>query len=233
MRAVVVYDNYEHVSGLKTAWGFSAVITTGSETILFDTGGDGDILLQNMNSLNIDPTGIKAVILSHNQWDHVGGLKTFLGVSGSVDVYIPPEFNGGFRKDIGDRCNLIDVSKPHELYPGVYVTGTVGSGIPEQAVLFQTEGSATMFTGCAHPGIVEMVEAGKRILSMPVSTVIGGFHLKDMDTSGIELVIDGLTRLGVNRIGPCHCSGGYARHAFQQRLGDSFIEVGVGTHLEF
>ena len=53
----VVHDNYPCVDSLKTAWGFSALVTGAEKTILFDTGCDGTLLLENMASLQIDPAG--------------------------------------------------------------------------------------------------------------------------------------------------------------------------------
>jgi len=41
--------------GLKSGWGFSALIETEhASPILFDTGGDGSVLLHNMRELGID-----------------------------------------------------------------------------------------------------------------------------------------------------------------------------------
>jgi 7,8-dihydropterin-6-yl-methyl-4-(beta-D-ribofuranosyl)aminobenzene 5'-phosphate synthase len=38
-RITVVYDNVPHAPGLRTAWGFAAVVDTGEERVLFDIGG--------------------------------------------------------------------------------------------------------------------------------------------------------------------------------------------------
>ena len=51
----VSYDNNSYKGGLTTAWGFSCVIRGTEKTILFDTGGDGSILLTNMKELGINP----------------------------------------------------------------------------------------------------------------------------------------------------------------------------------
>jgi 7,8-dihydropterin-6-yl-methyl-4-(beta-D-ribofuranosyl)aminobenzene 5'-phosphate synthase len=50
---------------LKSSWGFSCLIELREKTVLFDTGGDGKLLLHNMTVLNKDPRAIEAVILSH------------------------------------------------------------------------------------------------------------------------------------------------------------------------
>ena len=43
-----VYDNNGYDGRLIAAWGFSCLDKRRQETILFDTGGDGGILLSNM-----------------------------------------------------------------------------------------------------------------------------------------------------------------------------------------
>jgi len=49
--ATIVYDNNRYDRRLIPAWGFSCVVTVPDKTILFDTGGDGGILLDNMKKL--------------------------------------------------------------------------------------------------------------------------------------------------------------------------------------
>ena len=57
-------------------WGFSALIRTPSEDILFDTGFRQDTVLHNAERLEIDLSGVRTVVLSHFHTDHTGGLLT-------------------------------------------------------------------------------------------------------------------------------------------------------------
>lgn len=55
-------------------WGFSALVEADGRRILFDTGFRPDTVLRNAESLGIDLSGVREVILSHNHGDHTGGL---------------------------------------------------------------------------------------------------------------------------------------------------------------
>ena len=55
-------------------WGFSALVEADGQRILLDTGAHPETVLQNARDLNIDLSDVKDVILTHNHWDHVGGL---------------------------------------------------------------------------------------------------------------------------------------------------------------
>ena len=76
MKITIVYDNNAQ-EGLKCGWGFSCLIETGTNNILFDTGWDGHLLLENMEKLGIDPQIIDTLVLSHQHWDHIGGRYNF------------------------------------------------------------------------------------------------------------------------------------------------------------
>ena len=55
-------------------WGFSALIESDGEKLLFDTGFRENTVLENAESLNIDLSTVEHVYLSHNHSDHTGGL---------------------------------------------------------------------------------------------------------------------------------------------------------------
>lgn len=78
--------------------GFSALVevTRGEQThrILFDTGVSPYGMIENMRRLEVDPTTIETIVLSHGHYDHTTGMHGLideLGMS-NLPVYIHPEF---------------------------------------------------------------------------------------------------------------------------------------------
>ncbi len=78
MKITIIYDNVVWESTLTPDWGFACLVETTGQTLLFDTGAKGNILLGNMELIGIDPFAIDAVFISHSHWDHIGGLADFL-----------------------------------------------------------------------------------------------------------------------------------------------------------
>lgn len=54
MKLRILYDNNAR-NGFKEGWGFSFLIETSEEKILFDTGWNGNILLHNMKIAGVNP----------------------------------------------------------------------------------------------------------------------------------------------------------------------------------
>ena len=227
-RFAVIYDNNEYDPTLRTAWGFACWVEVGEATVLFDTGGDGATLLGNLAELNLDPQEIDAVVLSHIHGDHTGGLAGLLDTGARPTVYVPVAFPASFKTDVGARTDLVEVTGPMEVLPGVYTTGQVGSGIVEQALVVETGMGLVIVTGCAHPGIVEMVRRAKKATAGEVALVMGGFHLERASRDQIESIITELRQLGVQVIAPCHCTGDQARLMFKDAYGTDCTLAGVG-----
>jgi len=225
----VSYDNNPYKERLTTAWGFSCVIRGTEKTILFDTGGDGSILLANLGELGINPKEIDLVVLSHIHGDHVGGLPCFLEKNPQVVVYLPKSFPKGFKDGVEEYgAKIVEVQGPLKICQGVYSTGEQGTWIKEQSLITHTEKGSIVITGCAHPGIVKIVDKAKDLLKGDVLLVMGGFHLGGESRGEIKKIISGFRKLGVSYVGPCHCSGDTARQLFKEQYEESFINVGVG-----
>ena len=225
----VSYDNNPYKERLTTAWGFSCVIRGTEKSILFDTGGDGSILLTNMEELGINPKEIDLVVLSHIHGDHVGGLPSFLEKNPEVVVYLPKSFPRGFKDGVKEyRAKIVEVQGSLKICQGVYSTGELGTWIKEQSLLIHTEKGLIVITGCAHPGIVKIVNKVKDLAEDDVLLVMGGFHLGGESKGEIENIVSSFRKLGVSYVGPCHCSGDAARQLFKEEYGENFINVGVG-----
>ena len=233
IRITVVYNNVPHQSGLTTDWGFSCIIEGLGETILFDTGADGDLLLANMKRLGVKPETVDAVFLSHNHSDHTGGLSRFLKLNSRVGVYLPRNFPSAFERSIKNRGARVErVGGPKELLKRVHTTGEMGDSIKEQALILDTSKGLVIITGCAHPDVTLIVAAARKYLHKKVYLLMGGFHLLRKDKAAIRAIIRNLKSQGVEQVAPSHCTGNKAIALFRKAWGDKFIEGGLGAVIE-
>jgi len=226
---IITYDNNLYKEKLTTAWGFSCVVRGTAKTILFDTGGDGSILLANMEKLDINPREIDLVVLSHIHGDHVGGLLNFLKKNPKVVVYLPKSFPNDFKDKVKEYgAKIVEVQEPLKICEKVYSTGELGTWIKEQSLIIHTKKGLIVITGCAHPGIIKIVSKVKDLVKGDLIFVMGGFHLGGESKGKIEKIVSSFRKLEVSYVGPCHCSGDTARQLFKKEYGENFINVGVG-----
>ncbi len=230
---VIVYDNNIWEQGLTPAWGFSCLVILPEYRILFDTGGDPSILLENMDEMGIDPEDIESVVLSHIHGDHIGGLSGLLSHKNRpVTVYLPESFPHNTKEQIAlMEADIKEVGGPLMIHPGVHTTGELGETIKEQSLVLQTRKGLVVITGCAHPGIVEIVDFARSHFKENVYLLIGGFHLIGKSQNEIKGIAEQLDKLEIDRIAPCHCSGDTAREVFRDYYGENYIECGAGLVL--
>jgi len=127
---------------------------------------------------------------------------------------------------------IVEVHKPLMLCEHAYSTGELGWGLKEQSLVIRTSKGLIVVTGCAHPGVVNVVRKAKELHKDDVYLVLGGFHLCGLGESEIRDVLRGVKSEGVRLAAPCHCSGDAARRAFKEAYGKSFIALGAGFRLE-
>lgn len=186
MKITIIYDNTVFQRGLKSDWGFSCLVEIYGKKILFDTGANGAILLDNMKRLNIKPTEVKEVFISHYHWDHTGGLSDFLKVN-PVKVYIPSSF-----KKLCIAKDVVIVKKSITIGENIFSTGEL-NGV-EQSLIVKTEKGVVIIVGCSHSGVGNILETASQ-LGKPYA-LIGGLH----GFSDFNLVKD------LTLICPTHCT---------------------------
>lgn len=230
----VVYDNRSFDSRLKTAWGYSALVECRGHTLLFDTGGDTPTLLRNMKILGIDPAQIQSLVLSHNHNDHIGGLSGLLKTGVHPTVYLLPSFPTRFKRSVGRLTGIPEVTPGKSLAAGLYTTGEMNNRIAEQSLVIQTSRGLVIVTGCAHPGIVKIIERAKDLFNAPVHLVMGGFHLRSKNKTEMTAILADFCRLGVEKVAPSHCTGDKAVVMFTEEYGENYIQSGTGKiiHVE-
>ncbi len=217
MKLQVLYDK-NGKNNFKSGWGFSCFIEVDRKKILFDTGWNGFILLNNMKVAGIDPEEIDMVIISHPHWDHIGGLNHILNCTQNPDVYIPKSASENLKAEINNHTNIIEISKPQKIHENIYTTGELGKKIKEQSLVLLSKKGNIILTGCAHPGLESVIRKSREFGN--IHAVIGGFHDSSVDVlEGISLVV------------PCHCSEKIDE--IKNKMSESFRECELGFVFRF
>jgi 7,8-dihydropterin-6-yl-methyl-4-(beta-D-ribofuranosyl)aminobenzene 5'-phosphate synthase len=229
LKITILYDNYIFTEGTKADWGFACLVEGPEKTILFDTGMKPEVLKENIEKLNIDLSKIDLVVISHNHMDHLGGLPAVYEKKSPVEVLLPAslpkEAIEGFKES---KAKFSVVEKPIIICNGVLLTGVIGQGIPEQALVINTSKGFVVITGCAHPGIVEIIKRAVELTSGDMYLVLGGFHLLQNTDEQVKQIIAEMKALGVKNCSASHCTGDKAIAVFKESFGENYIPLGVG-----
>ena len=191
MKIAIIYDNEVYLEGLQSDWGFSCLVEAeGAPRILFDTGANGATLLHNMEGLDVDPSSIDEVFISHAHWDHTGGLAEFIKVNKRANVYLPASMSSSTKHH--GLVQAVCIKKPVQLHDGIFSTGEL-KGI-EQSLVVKTDKGLVVIVGCSHPGVGTILAAAS--MWGKVHAIIGGLHgFREFDL---------LRELGL--VCACHCT---------------------------
>ena len=84
--------------GTRGEWGFSALIESNGDCILWDTGRYPETVLLNAQALGKDLSCVTKIVLSHFHFDHTGGLERILkrlqteGGNKTLPIYVAKGF---------------------------------------------------------------------------------------------------------------------------------------------
>lgn len=236
MRLQVLFDKRVADDRYQGGWGLSYLL---DGTFLFDTGEKFEYLEHNAQVMGVDLDKIKEIFITHDHWDHTGGMQQLLARNRGCTVYGCPGFSEEFRQKVtGSGGRLTELGSMTKLRGGLYSTGEIvadykGMRLPEQGLVIEREEGLVLLSGCAHPGIVTMVDEVNREFTKHVVRVIGGLHLLEQENRYVGLVIDQLKERGVTQVGAAHCTGFDPQVLFRQAFGDDFIDVRIGSEIVF
>ena len=222
MNIKIVYDNQERY-GFQFGWGFSVLV---NNSLLVDMGERADYIRDNLRPFGIELSRIKEVALSHEDWDHVGGIDLLAEMPEVTEIYVPQSFSEGIRTKIRrlrPGISIIDVGKDAvEMKSGAIMTPQL-TGFrrlkKEISLVLRTGNGVVLITGCAHPGLSRIIRQAEKIGK--VEAVIGGFHgfRKISSLRGIKLIV------------PTHCTRRkdaiLAEYPTQARSGAAGMELNI------
>lgn len=211
MKLTIIYDNTSIRDDLQPDWGFAVLIEAHSKRILFDTGGNGEILLNNLETLQIDPKSIRDVFISHCHFDHIGGLSHFLNENNDVILHAPNSFRG-----VRNAKEVIYYDKPQKIFNHFFTTGEIEN--IEQSLAIETDKGLVIVVGCSHPKMDKIFSAIKRFGN--ICGIIGGLHGFD----DYNLFND------FQLICPTHCTQHITE--IKNQFPDKYVEGGAGNIIE-
>lgn len=229
-RLTILFDNIPYLKGLRTEWGFACLVEGPEKTILFDAGRYDDHFMENLAALKIEPERIDALFISHDHADHTGASLKVLGLRPHIEVALVDSYRSGFKRKVRKiGAPLTEIDDPQPVFGDCLSTGEMKSAVKnEHGLVIPTDRGAILITGCAHPGVVEMVARAKQITGQEVVLVVGGFHLISDSPAGIGKIASQFKELGVRTIAPSHCTGGEALSILADRYGERFLKSGLG-----
>jgi len=226
----VIYDNYIKVPGMTPDWGYSILIEGLDSEVLFDAGTKPDIFESNLKKMNIDASQVDFLVISHDHGDHTGGIPSFAKMKTDIPVIIPYSFTEAFKKGLEDSgLRPVLVNEPAPICGNLFTTGMFDYEIAEQSLVLNTKKGLVVMTGCAHPGIINMLREIRSSFNKDIYMVFGGFHLMNKSEKEMETIISEMKALGVKKCGATHCTGEMQMKMFRDSFGDDYIELGAGN----
>ncbi len=205
IKLLMLYNNVGSSPSLVSKWGVSVWIEDKETAVLFDTGGDPSTLWDNMVNSGLDIKKLSKILISHNHWDHVNGLPIILEKSNYMTDVFVPNFDYTFIEIKNPTGRLAGIDNPAQINDFLWSTGQMKGStwfgtIHEQSLAIIQNDSIYLLTGCAHPGIVSIVERTKNYFpDKKIDLIIGGFHLMRQSDHQVKEISSKLKRLQVKK----------------------------------
>jgi len=138
----VVDDAVKRSSPYWGEHGLAFLIEIEGDRVLFDTGQSGTVLMRNLRLLEVEPSSLDGIVISHGHYDHTGGLEALLeDLPPGTPLYASPDIfrdrysiHEGEMEDIGTslgrealagRMSLRLHKDAQEITAGVWTTGEI------------------------------------------------------------------------------------------------------------
>lgn len=213
--AILSHGHYDHGGGLRTF-----LEKNGKAPVYVQKGAFGDFY--SLRRQGYACIGLDRELENNPRLIKVNGslvidneLQLLSGVSGKKEWV--PEFNSSLAVRQGEE--YARDAFPHE-----------------QNLLVSADGMHALFAGCAHCGIINILEACEQQTGIAPGRVIGGFHLcnpgtgKSAEPSALGHLADRLNQWPAV-YHTCHCTGMQAFEHLHSLMGDKVRYMATGDEL--
>jgi 7,8-dihydropterin-6-yl-methyl-4-(beta-D-ribofuranosyl)aminobenzene 5'-phosphate synthase len=105
----------------------------------------------------------------------------------------------------------------------------------EQNIAIEEDGKTLLITGCAHNGIINIIEHFNALKGYMPSYVIGGFHLSSRSFGNEDTdTIDNIAKYLMNtkaKFYTCHCTGIIPYERLKFNMGDNIDYISAGSEI--
>jgi len=171
------------------------------------------------------------VVVSHNHFDHAGGLERIRAMNPNLPVYVPPNqvFPVGDVHVVADHLRVtpnVFVIRGHTIVP------TAGISDDLSVVLRSSSGPYVLST-CSHSGVGQIVDRASKLLGEDVYYFSGGARLVHRPEGDTQVVAEALDRRNVQVVSPSHCSLSHrVDRQFRETLGERVRSSQLGKKIE-
>ena len=154
------------------------------------------------------------------------------------------------------KSSLVFTKKNMQIAPGIHLCGEIPStvafeGVPsgfycgdeadksldmmkdEQMLVFDGERGLSIFLGCSHPGVANCLNyAIKLFPGKKIQTLVAGMHLDNVSPLRLQMTIQHMIDMDIQKIIPLHCTGIFAICEMKRFLGDRCLPLCAGDSLE-
>jgi len=151
--------------------------------------------------------------------DHAGGLMSLVTINPNIELYLAYSKKTYMSNQMPSDVRVYGIKDITEIDDNIFCSKELGTGIPEISLFLKSEKGIVIITGCAHPGLENIIENAKDLGK--IRAVLGGFHGFDK-LYALE---------GIDLIAPCHCTS--KTNKIRKNFPNNFVEIKAGSTLIF